>query len=67
MNISEINAVAKNLGIHASKYTKLDLIKTIQIAEGNFDCYASASNGECNQEDCCWRSDCFVAASKLNT
>jgi len=45
---------------------KARLIRKIQLAEGNFDCYGSASNSDCDQLDCAWRGDCLsesVAAS----
>jgi hypothetical protein len=41
---------------------KGDLIRAIQRAEGNFDCYGTATEEECDQEGCLWREDCFVAS-----
>jgi len=66
MNMQEIRGLAKNLGIKASGMKKADLIQTIQLAEGNFSCFASAKDGECDQTKCIWRNDCFASARKLH-
>lgn len=59
MRIAEIEKKAKSLGIKDTwKYSKRDLIKTIQKNEGNFSCYGTAIN-YCDQNSCCWRNDCL--------
>lgn len=59
MRLSEIEKKAKRLGIKDTwKYSKRDLIKSIQRAEGNFDCFGNATD-YCDQLACCWRSDCL--------
>lgn len=67
MNMQEIRGLAKDLGIKTSRMSKLNLIQTIQLAEGNFNCFASAIDGECDQQACIWRGDCFAAAKKLHS
>ncbi|HED35391.1 MAG TPA: SAP domain-containing protein [Gammaproteobacteria bacterium] len=68
MKMQEIRVMAKNFGIKASSMNKAQLIHSIQDVEGNFHCYASARNGECDQASCLWRDDCFVdARKKLNS
>lgn len=58
MRLSEIEKKARSLGIKDTwKYSKKELVKTIQRAEGNFDCFATAK-GSCAQTSCCWRLDC---------
>lgn len=59
MNMKHIRHLAKTLKVESSQLSKTELIKKIQLAEGNFDCYGSASSGECDQVDCAWRSDCL--------
>jgi hypothetical protein len=59
MNIKEITRIAKSRGIKPSKLNKSSLIRTIQLQEGNFDCFGSAYIGECNQHQCSWRNDCL--------
>jgi hypothetical protein len=58
MRLSEIEKKARNLGIKDTwKYSKKDLIKSIQRTEGAFDCFGTARE-YCDQLACCWRSDC---------
>ena len=40
--------------------SKIERIRAIQLAEGNFDCYAKADRGECDQVECSWRNDCLL-------
>lgn len=67
MNMQEIRERAKDFGIKTSRMSKLKLIQSIQLSEGNFNCFASASEGECDQLNCIWRDDCFAAAKKLDS
>lgn len=65
MNMQEIKTIAKEYGIKTGKLTKMKLVQAIQLEEGNFNCFATACAGECDQEGCTWRKDCFAAAKKL--
>lgn len=59
MRLSEIEKKARSVGIKDTwKYSKKDLIKTIQRTEGNFDCFGTAG-GYCDQLACCWISECI--------
>ena len=64
MQMQEIRTIAKNFGIKTSRQNKVELVRSIQVAEGNFSCFATAVNGECDQTGCVWRKDCFEAAKK---
>ena len=64
MKMEEIRGIAKSHHIKPDHLSKVELIKMIQSEEGNFDCFATASNGECDQVNCIWREDCFAAALK---
>ena len=66
MNMQEIRGIAREKGISPGKKTKLELVRLIQSAEGNFECFATASNKECDQRGCLWRKDCFAMAQKLH-
>lgn len=57
MNMNEVRAKAKTLGIKAKNPKKADLIRMIQAAEGNFDCFGTAED-YCDQEQCSFKSDC---------
>ena len=67
MNLQDVRERAKDYGIKTSRMSKLKLIQTIQLAEGNFNCFASAIDNECDQVNCIWRDDCFSAAKKLDS
>jgi hypothetical protein len=64
MQMQEIRTIAKDFGLKTTKQTKVDLIRSIQVAEGNFNCFATATDGVCDQMGCMWRDDCFAAAKK---
>lgn len=60
MRLSEIEKKARSLGIKDTwKYSKKDLVKSIQRTERNFDCFGTPSNNYCDQLACCWRQDCL--------
>ena len=59
MKIQEIRVIAKKLGVKSARVKKADLIRAIQLAEGNFDCFGTAAAGFCDQSGCAWLSDCL--------
>jgi hypothetical protein len=59
MNLEQVKDIAKSKGINPVKMKKAEIIKTIQRAEGNFDCFGTATDGYCDQQDCMWRTDCL--------
>lgn len=64
MKMQEIKVIAVEKGIKPTRLKKADLIRSIQVQEGNFDCFGSASGGECDQLECIWMTDCFLDARK---
>ena len=42
-----------------------EIIRLIQVANGQNACYATPVNGECSKTECSWRTDCFDEASEL--
>lgn len=64
MNMTEVRTYARSFGIIPGPMRKGELIRTIQLREGNFDCFGTATDGICDQTRCLWRSDCFLAAKK---
>jgi hypothetical protein len=59
MELKGLKEKAKNLGIKPKiEMKKVDLIRSIQITEGNFSCFGTAKDF-CNQMSCCWREDCL--------
>lgn len=59
MNMKTIRLLARTLKVDTGQLSKTDLIRKIQLAEGNFDCYGRANSGECDQAECAWRDDCL--------
>jgi len=64
MNMREIRELAKEKGARISNMTKVDAVRMIQLTEGNFDCFAKADAGDCDQGGCLFREDCIKIASK---
>ena len=58
MKIQDIRDIAKEHGVKTSRMSKVALVRAIQKVEGNFDCFASAIDGDCDQLACRWRVDC---------
>jgi len=58
MTVKELQKVAKGLGIKAAGLRKSELIREIQKAEGNFDCFGTAIE-YCDQTGCLFRDDCL--------
>lgn len=62
MKIQKLREIARQHGMNPSTGDKIELIKAIQRQEGNFDCFATAYHGVCDQMACLWRADCFALA-----
>lgn len=60
MKIQEVRAKAKVLGLkNTFGLSKAELIRRIQKAEGNFDCFGRVKD-YCDQFQCCFREDCLI-------
>ncbi len=58
MKVQEIREIAERMGIKAGKMKKADLIRAIQQAEGNENCFETGRVDTCGQDHCLWRGDC---------
>jgi len=58
MKIQDIKDIAKKKDVNAGKMKKTDLIRAIQVAEGNNACFATTSVQTCGQMNCLWSADC---------
>ncbi|MBV5338852.1 MAG: SAP domain-containing protein [Deltaproteobacteria bacterium] len=58
MKLEEIKGIAKQHNIKVGKMKKAELVRAIQLAEGNEVCFESGQASECGQDECLWRSDC---------
>lgn len=63
MNKNALQKLAKQHQIFDASLSKTELIRKIQLAEGNFDCYAKAGQGDCDQSECLWRKDCMLESA----
>ena len=61
MNFKEIQKMAKKYRIKTEKKNKVELIREIQRAEGNFDCFGTAGD-YCDQTECLFRGLCLAPA-----
>ena len=52
--------MAKKFNISPEGLSNVELIRKLQLCEGNFDCYGRASEGVCDQPECLWREDCLL-------
>jgi hypothetical protein len=59
MNVKEIKELAKAKGLKTGNMKKENIIRAIQKAEGNYECFGTAVSGECDQINCMWRMDCL--------
>ncbi len=66
MKMQEIREQAKEFGIKTSRMSKVKLIQSIQLSEGNYGCFSTAVDGYCDQTLCKWRDDCFIMAKKAH-
>lgn len=61
MQMDEVRVKAKALNLKTARMKKADIIREIQVAEGNFPCFETALD-YCDQMDCCFRDDCLPNA-----
>jgi hypothetical protein len=61
MHINAIRKIAKKMNIDPRSMDKKELIRSIQIKEGNFPCFKTDPSF-CDEYDCCWRTDCQPGA-----
>ena len=56
-------AKEKNIKVPVTM-TKIEAVRVIQRTEGNFDCFATALNGFCDQNGCLFYEDCMILSPK---
>lgn len=56
--LQEVRTIARRMGIDTRNVTLTELIRAIQRAEGNRDCYMTDQFQTCEQTNCLWREDC---------
>jgi hypothetical protein len=59
MTLKQVKDIAKQKNIKTGNMKKEDVVRAIQRAEGNFECFGTAMSGFCDQYTCLWRVDCL--------
>lgn len=59
MTLQQVKEIAKQKQIKVGNMKKENLIRAIQLAEGNFPCFGTAAAGICDQTNCLWKEDCL--------
>jgi hypothetical protein len=60
MRMQETRNIAKERGLKVGKMNKTEIIRSIQRAEGNADCFGTEHVNICGQTNCLWREDCLA-------
>jgi len=58
MKVDEIKAIARQKQVKVGKLTKTELVRAIQLEEGNSPCFNSKNSQTCGQVSCLWRQHC---------
>jgi len=53
------SAAPKLNGSVEGMLARIEIVRTAQRREGNFDCFAKAINGYCDQVRCAYHADCL--------
>ena len=64
MEFNTIKKIAKGMGIKSNNMKKVEVIRAIQRAENNIDCYGTPRVNNCHENACLWRTDCLASNSK---
>lgn len=63
MNLATVRYIAQNKGIDPGSLPKRELIRAIQVTEGNSPCFGSAETGNCERVECHWHLDCLKTST----
>lgn len=58
MTFDQIRNIARELGIRVFGMKKADIVKAIQVREGNEPCFATGRSSDCGQPHCLWVRIC---------
>ena len=60
MKMNAVRDMGRQLGLRFKVgTTKIEAIRSIQLAEGNFDCFGCTDAKYCDQQQCLFREDCL--------
>ena len=58
MTYEQIKEIARERGIRIAGVKKVDVVRAIQVQEGNEPCFATGRASECSQMHCLWLKAC---------
>lgn len=58
MKLEEIKSIAQLHSIKVSRLKKAELVRAIQKAEWNEQCFETGAVATCGQTGCSWRDNC---------
>ena len=61
MNMQKVKKIAQGMGLNTHSMKKTEVIRAIQRAENNFDCYGTQRVESCQENECLWKKDCIKA------
>ena len=68
MKMQDVRTLGRKNGLRFGVgMTKVAAIRAIQSSEGNFDCFARAGSGYCDQVNCLFRTECLVLSQQSQT
>lgn len=65
MDMNQVRKMAKGQNINTKGMRKRDMIRSIQRAESNYDCFGTLRMEYCNEKKCLWREDCLAENNKI--
>lgn len=66
MKMAQVWKIARSRGIDIYRKKKTELIRDMQVKEGNFPCFGTAQDF-CDQRNCLWYEDCVKAQHKTHS
>lgn len=63
MNNKDLLKLAKQHFIFDASLSKVEVIRLIQISDGEVFCFATDGGGECTKSECIWREDCRIEST----
>lgn len=55
----------KAKGVTEAVLARVEAVRLAQRQEGNFDCFATAKQGHCDQDSCLYRTECLDFSQRM--
>ena len=65
--MQQVRYIAREKGLNIAKQNKVELIRHVQLEEGNLACFATDVDATCPRYQCMWREDCFHCSLKTRS